>query len=51
MQIRQWAFSPECGFGRATDGTSPQTTLLISAFRFPELMSINVDIMSLEQSK
>lgn len=41
---RSWA----CG---AADGTSPRTALLISAFGFPELMSINVDIMSLEQSK
>lgn len=42
---------PRSGACRAADGTSPHTTLLISAFGFPELMSINVDIMSLEQSK
>lgn len=36
---------------RAADGTLPQTTLPVSAFTFPEFMSVNVDIMSLERSE
>lgn len=36
---------------RAPDGTLPQTTVPVSAFRLPEFMSINVNIMSLERSE
>ena len=48
---RMWLWESRATGSGAPHGTPPPTTEPISTFRFPELMSINVNIMSLERSE
>lgn len=45
-----WLWETRTGACRASDGTWPQTAVPIALFRFSGLMSINVNIASLERS-